>query len=89
MDNNTQIETVEQAAERTFTPAYTNYKVRRHGFKEGASWQKQQDEAKYKELLDSHNELLENLEKATEWIEDDFSKGLYLELINKAKNIKP
>ena len=43
---------------------------------------------KYKELLDSHNELLENLEKATEWIEDDFSKGLYLELINKAKNIK-
>jgi hypothetical protein len=32
-------ETLEEAAEKTFTPAYTNYKVRRHGFIEGAKWQ--------------------------------------------------
>jgi len=32
-------ETIEEAAERTFTPSYTNYKVRRQGFKEGAKWQ--------------------------------------------------
>ena len=34
-------ETVEEAAERIFTPAYTNYKVRRQGFIEGAKWQKE------------------------------------------------
>ena len=31
-------ETVEEAAERLFTPSYTNYKVRRQGFIEGAKW---------------------------------------------------
>jgi len=35
-------ETIEKAAEKTFTPAYTNYKVRRHGFIEGAKWQSEQ-----------------------------------------------
>ncbi len=98
MDNNTQIETLEEAATRfnpvikrssTFGNKYDWIPNReRKQFINGANWQKQQDETKYKELLDSHNELLKNLEKAIEWIEDDFSKGLYLELINKAKNIK-
>ncbi len=32
-------ETLEEAAERVFTPSYTNYKVRRDGFIEGAKWQ--------------------------------------------------
>jgi hypothetical protein len=31
-------ETAEEAPERVFTPAYTNYKVRRQGFMEGANW---------------------------------------------------
>ena len=30
----------------------------------------------------------ELLEKAITWVDDDFNKGLFLELINKAKNIK-
>ncbi len=31
-------ETVEEAAERIFTPSYTSYKVRRQGFIEGVKW---------------------------------------------------
>ena len=48
-------ETIEKAAEKTFTPAYTNYKVRRHGFIEGAKWQA--------ERMYSREEVVELLHK--------------------------
>ena len=60
----------------------------------GANWQKQQDEAKYKELLDSHNELLEGIKEISEIsdgigvLNQNWLKGFCEELINKAKNIK-
>ena len=54
------IETFEEAAERLFTPAYTNYKVRRQGFIEGAKWQpeKSYSEEEVKNLLNEYNEYL-------------------------------
>jgi len=61
---NTQIETVEDVAKRItdnngyFGEFATTYES---GVITGINWQKQQDEAKYKELLDSHNELLKTL----------------------------
>jgi hypothetical protein len=78
MNNNT--ETIEQAAEKYAEPFDNRFWVSAT-FKEGANWQKEQDEAKYKELLDSHNELLQAL------IESSVSVWGYKELINKAKNI--
>jgi hypothetical protein len=64
MNNNTQIETVETLDQFINRQPYygtctTEYK---EGIEIGANWRKQQDEAKYKELLDSHNELLGRLE---------------------------
>jgi uncharacterized protein (UPF0305 family) len=57
-------------------------------------WQKEQDEAKYKALLDSHNELLERLEIVQEWLNQSSDIPVVEELnkvtkqlINKAKNI--
>lgn len=94
---NNQNTTLEQAAEQHIKKLYNAdcYEKERQTLKNrsfadfiaGANWQKEQDEAKYKALLESHNELLKTLGKAITWIEDDFNKGLFLELINKAKNI--
>lgn len=95
MNNNTQIETVEDAANRlrfVIGSGVSNVS----SFVKGANWQKQQDEAKYKELLDSHNELLEVLKQVESNCSDAYSdeymglKMLILvdKTINKAKNIK-
>jgi hypothetical protein len=45
-------DTLEDAAERIFTPAYTNYKVRRQGFIEGAKWQQERNKQDLKDLWD-------------------------------------
>lgn len=101
MDNNTQIETVEQAAHKILTEFGVKSigdNINAHSVKGlmilMASWQKQQDEAKYKELLDSHNELLEGIKEISEVsngigvLNQNWLKGFCEELINKAKNIK-
>lgn len=125
MNNNTQIETVEEAAEK-YDAQYIEYVY--DAFIDGANWKKQQDEAeiqrlndsyedslsmqkcsnagfvskineweaKYKELLDSHSELLEVLKQVESNCSDAYSdeymglKMLILvdKTINKAKNIK-
>jgi hypothetical protein len=80
MNNNT--ETIEYAAEqyaKQFDFAEDSSPC--GDFTAGANWQKEQDEAKYKALLDSHNELLQAL------IESSVSVWGYKELINKAKTI--
>jgi hypothetical protein len=51
-------ETFEEAAERVFTPRYTNYKVRRQGFIEGAKWH---TERMYSSLFKLRNELYDTL----------------------------
>jgi intein/homing endonuclease len=62
--NNTQIETVEEAFENYANKKWEGsfpMKVEdcvKKAYLAGINWKKQQDEAKYKELLDSHNELL-------------------------------
>jgi len=107
MNNNTQIETVEEEVIKLEDAAnkYVEAKedrCRAYGmvyaaFVNGANWQKQQDEAKYKELLDSHNDLLELLKNSRPLMQPrEYCKGDdYLILdgrienaINKAKNIK-
>jgi hypothetical protein len=135
MNNNTQIETVEEAIEKEYPLAdvpdasnidWTQRLAKREGFFKGANWKKQQDEAeiqrlnasyedslsmqkcsnagyeskineweaKYKELLDSHNELLEGIKEISEVsngigvLNQNWLKGFCEELINKAKNIK-
>ena len=104
MNNNTQIETVEDAKIEILNKygiTQLDQLVNVHHTKElmglMASWQKQQDEAKYKELLDSHNELLELLRNARPLMQpreyckgDDYLilNGRIENAINKAKNIK-
>jgi hypothetical protein len=64
MNNNTQIDTVENAIETELSFIHSSVRTADFdlGFKTGAVafciWQKKQDEVRYKELLDSHNELL-------------------------------
>jgi hypothetical protein len=57
---NAQIETVEEVSE-SYARAFDNdnWKALQLLILDGINWQKSQDETKYKELLDSHNELLE------------------------------
>jgi hypothetical protein len=125
MNNNTQIETVEEAANRLrFVIGSGVSDVK--SFVKGAEWRKQQDEAEikrlndsyedslsmqrcsnagyeskineweaeYKQLLDSHNELLEGIKEISEVsngigvLNQNWLKGFCEELINKAKNIK-
>lgn len=73
---NNQTTTLEQAAEQKY-PYEIGYMVSEHNsrmsdfqdaFISGANYQKEQDEAKYKALLESHNELLEASKKAAEWM---------------------
>ena len=96
MNNTT--ETIEQAAERIYDDNLFNYEKYREkyrdGFIRGANWQKEQDEAQYKALLDSHNELLQTLEiiENSKDNSEDYYIGSLLsmrikETINKAKNI--
>jgi len=130
MNNNTQIETVEEAIEKEYPLAdvpdasnidWTQRLAKREGFFKGANWKKQQDEAeikrlnasyedslsmqrcsnagfeskineweaKYKELLESHNELLLAAEGAMQFLQENgtFGSALFT-AINKAKNIK-
>ena len=86
---NTQIETVEEAVNRLrFVRGRGVFNV--SSFVEGANWQKQQDEAKYKELLDSHNELLKTLENSRSFLTVHFPETIFDmvdKTINKAKNI--
>jgi hypothetical protein len=72
------------------------YETEVNGIVKGINWQKQQDEAKYKELLDSHNELLEAAIDI-EWLfsngadSSELRESIYLKLkpaFLKAKNIK-
>jgi len=103
MNNNTQIETVEEAGKRIY-PIQIDDRLqdinepRRKSFHYGAEWKGQQDEAKYKELLDSHNELLEEIievrsDYATMWDADDpksYTSKIVIRLdnlINKAKEL--
>jgi len=87
MDNT---ETIEQRAKKLF-PLNINdnledaNEVHRNIWIFGVTWQKEQDEAKYKELLDSHNELLIAIENPTAY---NLANPYRLQdLINKAKNI--
>ena len=80
MGNNTRIETAEEAANRlrfVIGSGVSNV----NSFVEGANWQKQQDEAKYKELLDSHNELLEAAIKAVNIFKRLADEGRYPEFM--------
>ncbi len=98
---NTQIETLEEAAAR-FNPVIKRSSPfgnkydwipnrERKQFINGANWQKQQDESKYKELLDSHNELLKTLENSRSFMTAHIPEKIFDmvdKTINKAKNIK-
>lgn len=55
--------------------------------KEVANWQKEQDEVKYKALLESHNELLEASKKAGEYM-GEFGGGykIYDNLLTAIEN---
>ena len=92
MNNNTQIETVYEVAKRIFQEQNPQdgscplWAIKLS--KEVANWQKQQDETKYKELLDNHNELLIALENSAEYLRNNKLYAQAQELINKAKNIK-
>ena len=103
MNNNTQIETVEDKCRDILNylfpnnegeMSYLQTKNSIDALKSIAKWQKEQDEAKYKELLDSHNELLEGIKEISEIsdgigvLNQNWLKGFCEELINKAKNIK-
>ena len=92
MNNNT--ETIEQAAEqysKQFDFAEDSSPC--VDFTAGANWQKEQDEAKYKALLDSHNALfLYMIGRYSHLLELKYSKlNSYeqeiVDLINKVKNI--
>lgn len=102
MNNNTQIETVEQFTEKIVKNLLgvpdehlnneDNDKID-FGIR-CINFQKQQEEAKYKELLDSHNGLLKGIEEISEVcngigvLNQNWLKGFCEGLINKAKNIK-
>lgn len=93
MNNNTQIETVEEAGKRIYPIQIDDRlqdinELRRKSFHYGVEWKGQQDEARYKELLDRHNDLLEKLKKTAEFGGDEKMYKYAQELINKAKNIK-
>lgn len=97
MNNNTQIETVVHDAVKQYENVGYNKEddgtcaLYVKGAEFGANWQKQQDEAKYKELLDSHNELLKTLENSRSFMTAHIPEKIFDmvdEAINKAKNIK-
>ena len=87
----TQIETVEEVTE-SLARAFDNdnWKALQSLILDGINWQKQQDEAKYKQLLESHNELLLAAEGAMQFLQENgtFGSALLTAIINKAKNIK-
>lgn len=92
MDNNTQIETVEQGYNKTYISKIISFNSDLGtSFELGANWQKQQDEVKYKELLESHNELLKTLENSRSFMTAHIPEKIFDmvdEAIKKAKNIK-
>lgn len=65
--------------------SYVQFENAINSLKSIANWQKEQDEAKYKELLYSYNELLIAIENPTAY---NLANPYRLQdLINKAKNI--
>ena len=72
-------ETLEEAAERTFTSAYTNYKVRRQGFIEGAKWQAERMHSKedLKEAFEAgHKKGFSGYPNTENWKELPFKEWL-------------